>query len=262
MTLHTHSRVFGTAKRQALAIHCTLAHCGAWRGMGDALGDDLSLLAMDMASHGKSGDWDGTGNLHDVVTDMARGLMDEPIDVIGHSFGATVALRLAVESPELVRSITMIEPVYFAALLADDPDQQAGYDSSHRPFADAFASGDTMKAARVFNRDWGDGTRWDDIPQTTRDYMAARMHFVIGSSAFIRDDSSGLLANNLFARATMPGVLVHGGTSPPVSAQINASLARRMPQLEVVEIENAGHMAPLTHPAEVAKVVRKLIARC
>jgi len=258
---HVNSRVFGSAPRHALAIHCTLAHSGAWRGLGDALGDELSLLALDLPSHGKSGDWDGTGDLHDVATTMARSVMAGPMDVIGHSFGATVALRLAVETPELVRSLTMIEPVYFAALLQDDPSQMAEYDTSHAPFAEAFATGDLMEAARVFNRDWGDGTRWHDIPQATREYMAARMHFVIGSSPFIRKDSAGLLARNLFSRATMPGVLVHGGKGPPVSAQINASLARRMPQLEQVEIKEAGHMAPLTHPALVADVVRGLLRR-
>ena len=56
-----------------------------------ALSDQLTALAYDLPSHGRSGDWDGTGDLHDVATDMGRALLTEPMDLIGHSFGATVA---------------------------------------------------------------------------------------------------------------------------------------------------------------------------
>ena len=122
------TRRYGHGPRHALGIHCTLAHSGAWRGVGEALEDEISLLCFDLPSHGKSGDWDGKGNLHDVATDMARSLLTEPMDVIGHSFGATIGLRLAIESPELVRSLTMIEPVYFAAALVDDPERVAAAD--------------------------------------------------------------------------------------------------------------------------------------
>jgi lipase len=55
----------------------------------------------------------------DLLQDQAQG---QPVDVIGHSFGGTVALRLAVERPDLVRSLVLIEPVFVAALLADRPD--------------------------------------------------------------------------------------------------------------------------------------------
>lgn len=53
---------------------------------------------------------------------IARAALGAPVDVIGHSFGATVALRLALERPELVRSLVLVEPVLFAAAkAAEDP---------------------------------------------------------------------------------------------------------------------------------------------
>ncbi len=253
MIPHVNSRTFGHGSRRALAIHCTLAHSGAWRGVGTVLEDMLTMRAFDLPCHGKSGDWDGQGNVHDVATEMARSLLTEKMDLIGHSFGATVALRLAVESPDLVRSVTLIEPVYYAPVLVDEPQRVAAFAERNAPFDAAMASGDMMEAARAFNRGWGDGTPWAELPEALRDYMAKRIHFVAASTAFIRDDSAGLM--NRLGEATMPALLMQGSTSPDMSDAINAALARRLPDTRRVSIDGAGHMAPITHPAEVAGAI-------
>ena len=259
MTLHTHTHLFEGAERRALAIHCTLGQSSAWRGLAAALKDDLSLLAFDLPSHGKSGVWDRTGNVHDVATNMARGLIDGPMDLIGHSFGATIALRIAVETPELVRSLTMIEPVYFAAAIADEPEILADYKRANAALDAAFASGDEREAARVFNRDWGDGTPWETLPTRMRNHMARLVHYVPASSAFLHHDSAGLLGR--LARAAMPAVLIEGDQSPPMSAKVAISLAKRLPDVTRVIIKGAGHMLPITHPDDVAAPIRVVLAR-
>ncbi len=261
MSLSIHTHLYEGGARRALAIHCTLGHSGAWRGVAAALKDDLSILAFDLPSHGKSDPWDRTGNVHDVATDIARGLIDAPMDLIGHSFGATVALRIAVETPELVRSLTMIEPVYFAAALQDEPELRDAYLADSKALDAAFASGDEREAARVFNRDWGDGTPWDDLPERMRETMTRLVHYVPASSAFLHHDSARLLEPGRFARAAMPALLIEGDQSPPMSAKVAESLAKRLPDVERVVIRGAGHMAPITHPQEVAVPIKALLAR-
>lgn len=265
MTLHTHTHFYEGAARRALAIHCTLGHVGAWRGLAAALKGDVSLLAFDLPSHGRSGVWDRTGNVHDVATDMARALIvasqDGPMDLIGHSFGATVAMRIAVESPELVRSLTMIEPVYFAAAIEDDPEILMAHQKASEPLNAAFASGDEREAARVFHRDWGDGSDWEDLPQRMRDHMARLVHYVPASGAFLHHDSAGLLEGDRMAQAAMPAVLIEGDRSPPMSGKIAISLEKRLPNVERVIIKDVGHMLPVTHPDLVAAPVRALLAR-
>lgn len=259
MTLHTHTRKFGSGTRKALLVHCSLAHSGAWRPVATALDADLDMLAFDLPMHGKSGDWDGQGNVHDVATDMAMALLDQPMDLIGHSFGATVALRIAVEHPELVRSLTMIEPVYFAAVHADDPQQMKAYAMINVDFNAALEAKDMVAAARAFNGRWGGDDKWDDIPEATRTYMADRIHFVPASHPFLGDDSAGLLEPGRFARITMPTLLLEGDKSPDMTDAINLSLAKRIPQAKRVVIKGAGHMSPLTHPQEVAQAIRELL---
>ena len=57
---------------------------------------------MDMPGHGQSADWDGRHEYQTLVAQAAAACCDGPTHLIGHSFGATAALRLAVERPKLV----------------------------------------------------------------------------------------------------------------------------------------------------------------
>lgn len=246
-----------------LAIHCSLAHAGAWRGMGAAFGDIATLYGFDLPNHGKSGDWDGQGVMHDTAIDMALRVLDdlgpEPVDIIGHSFGATVALRLAIEHPDRVRSAILFEPVYFAPVMADDPAFRPNYIRDTADFDAALDAGDRDAAARAFNRAWGDSTRWEDIPQTSRRYMAERIDFVRHSAPFLLDDSAGLLAPGRFEAAHMPVLLMRGADSR-WAGPVNAAIARRLPDARDIALPGLGHMAPITDPDAVAHPVRTFLA--
>ncbi|MCV3270611.1 alpha/beta fold hydrolase [Roseobacter sinensis] len=256
---HTHVRRFGAGRLPALALHCTLAHSGAWRALGAALAGDLTLHAIDLPGHGQSDDWDPAGDLHDQCTEAALAHLDAPMHLIGHSFGATVALRVAVEHTALVRSLTLIEPVFFAAAMADAPDKMRAHEREAKPYFDALARGDHPRAARLFNRFWGDGTRWDDMPAGTREYLARRVHLVPAQASAIVEDRAGLLAPGALARIEVPSLLIQGDQTAEIIDVISASLAARLPHARRAWIAGAGHMSPLTHPAQVAAEIRSLV---
>jgi pimeloyl-ACP methyl ester carboxylesterase len=73
------------------------------------------MTAFDLPGHGQSADWDGHGDYGRRTAEVAATFYTEPLHLIGHSFGAVTALRLALAAPEGVRSLTLIEPVLFAA---------------------------------------------------------------------------------------------------------------------------------------------------
>ena len=80
------------------------------------LGDQLRMAAPDLLAHGAGPEADRNRDFHDQATKAAELHMAEvPVHLIGHSFGATLALRLAIEAPARVRSLTLIEPVLFCA---------------------------------------------------------------------------------------------------------------------------------------------------
>lgn len=248
---------FGAGPRQGLAVHCSLAHSGTWRGVATALEDAVTLTAFDMLTHGRSPDWDGQGNYQDRNVQAGLSLMTQPIDLMGHSFGATVALQMAVQRPDLVRSLTLIEPVFFAAI--DSPDMLQTLAKQNRPFVDALAAGHTELAARLFNRLWSSGApKWPDLPARTRAAMVRAIEILPACDTALYTDRAGLLRPGGLDSLTMPVLLLHGDETHPTIQVINAALQRHLPYARTAVIHKAGHMVPITHPEQVAAHIQNL----
>lgn len=249
----THVTRMGQGVRRALFIHCTLAHSGIWTGVQAALLDKLQMTAFDRPGHGLSAPWtggdDGT-KLHSLVTNIAGSLIDKRADVIGHSYGATVALRLAMEWPEHVRSIVMIEPVLFAAIRGTPTyDEARGMIDEMRRL---IAAGDRLSAARLFNDLTNPELPFDGLSEERQKRLASRIDIVVEESPATFDDTTGMLAPGRLEKIRQP-VLLLESSNPPVGIRaIHEALCARIPQAQRVIIAGAGHMAPLTHPENVA----------
>ncbi len=255
-------RKMGHGARRVMALHCTMAHSGAWRGVAEALEGVAEVHATDMFNHGQSPDWDGQGDFQDsVVHGVAAHMADGSWDVVGHSFGATAALRLAVLYPERVRTLTLIESVFFAPIKEDAPEVLAAEQAGAAEFHAALRAGDFNLAARVFNRGWGgggSGQRWDSLPEKLRAAMARGVQIVSHCAPAIAEDCHGLLAPGVLAGVSCPVLLMRGGETSPIIAYVNDGLARRLPNTRNVVIEGAGHMVPITHPGETAAHLKTL----
>lgn len=254
-----HWRVAGAGPRAALALHCSLAHGGAWGAVAERLGDALTVTLPDLPGHGRSGDWTpACAPIHDLSTAIARALAEPgPVDLIGHSFGATVALRLALEAPALVRSLTLVEPVLFAA--ARGTAVFDAFFSGNADFAARLAHGDAAGAAAWFHGLWGGDTAFDALPAPQRAYIAARIHLIAFANADLIEDRAGLLAPGRLESLACPVALIEGAASPPVIAAIQAALAARLPAPRRTVVAGAGHMLPITHPDAVAAAIRAIL---
>ncbi|MFW8594498.1 alpha/beta fold hydrolase [Cribrihabitans neustonicus] len=250
-------RSFGTGPRQVLAVHCSLAHSGAWRSLAAEMEGEITLTGFDLLSHGRSPDWDGAGNYQTLNVEAGLGMVDEPVDLVGHSFGATVALRMAQARPELVKSLTLIEPVLFAVARADQPEMLAAMEEESLPIDAAWEEGNIELATRLFNRMWGPGEpRWPDLPEQLRAAMMRAMPVIPASYRTLYHDETGTLAPEALSRVTMPALVLAGDASPKVMPEIARGIARRLPNARAEIVAGAGHMLPVTHPQETAALLR------
>jgi pimeloyl-ACP methyl ester carboxylesterase len=250
---------FGEGPRPALAIHCGLAHSGAWAGVATGLADLLALTAFDLPGHGRSADWDGQGDYIAQAAAIADTFLTEPMDLIGHSGGAVAALRLALAAPDLVRSLTLIEPVLFAA--ARGTDEWTAHHLAMAPYAEALARDDRDLAARRFIEVWGADSPWDALDARQRRYLADRIGLMEACEPALAEDIGGLLATGAIEALDMPVMLIAGQHSPPIIHAIHEELAARLWDVGVAQVDEAGHMAPMTHPTQVAGLIRVNVTR-
>ncbi len=248
-------------KRQVLALHPSLAHGGAFAGLAGAL-PDVELTAPDMIGHGRAAPWDGHTDLHTACTRdaiaQAEGLsrqMGGPIDVIGHSFGATVALRIALERPELLRSMVLIEPVLFAAARADEAPEYRAYAADHALFEAVMQTGDMEAAAAAFQSHWGDGRAYNSLPAATRAYIRHRLPLVVAQSGGLVADTGGIMGYLRLESCPIPALMLRGTASPPVIAAIARALTARLPNTQSAVIAGANHMLPITHPSDCGRAI-------
>ncbi|MGQ0563732.1 MAG: alpha/beta fold hydrolase [Gemmobacter sp.] len=251
-------RTFGSGGRAAVALHCSLAQGSAWAGVA-ALLPGLTVRAPDLPGHGRSPHWDGAGDVHAQATRDVLALIDAPVDLIGHSFGATVALRVALERPDLVRTLVLVEPVLFAAARAAGDPAYAAHRAAHADFDRLSRAGDRRAAAAAFQDIWGE-VRLAALPPRLQDYIVQRIHLITAADPALTEDTGGLLGHGRLESLGLPVLLVEGGASPPVIGAIQTELARRLPQVTRVVVPGAGHMVPITHAAPVAHAIGRLIS--
>lgn len=250
--------------RPVLALHCSLAHAGAWSGLAEAL-HGVTITAMDFEGHGRARDWDGSSDLHsDAAADAVAMALEigggGPVDLFGHSFGGTVALRLAVERPDLVRSLMLVEPVLFAAAKQANDPAWPPFIADHRAFGARALSGDRQGAATEFHAMWGNGESFADLPHRMQDYIRDRIHLIVAPWNVILDDASGILSPGRLEAVQVPVLLVEGGDSPPIIAAVNRALTARLPRAGRLIVPGAGHMVPISHVSSVAPAVQRHLA--
>ncbi|PYI38062.1 alpha/beta hydrolase [Arthrobacter psychrolactophilus] len=121
-----------------LLLHGGFCSLESLRGQSDALVQDYQVFAFERSGHGRSADIDGDYSYARGIADTlayldAHGL--ESVHVIGYSDGAIIALLLALEHPQRVRSLVAIsanlDPSVFTPTTGDGPRLDSPPSSSH-----------------------------------------------------------------------------------------------------------------------------------
>jgi pimeloyl-ACP methyl ester carboxylesterase len=233
-----------------------------WKALTEQLAG-FHPVPLDLWGHGNQERWHGAGPLrlaeeaaaiHQACPDGA------PFHLVGHSYGGGVALRFALSHPERLRSLTLIEPSLFHILRAAEGGDARLLDEV-RAVADAVdhgvISGDYAGGMRAFIDYWGGPGSWQSLPDDRKAQFAQLAVYVAHHFWSLIGENTPLAA---YAAIDVPTLIVCGTSSPAPSRAITRLLAETLPDARHRTIRNAGHMSPITHPAEVnALVVEHLL---
>ncbi len=110
--LRFHYRDWGGRGWPMILLHGLASTSHIWDLVAPLLVEDARVVAFDMRGHGQSDKPDDTYNFEIVVEDILAALnelqMERPV-VVGHSWGAMVALWMAANRPEAVSGIVMVD---------------------------------------------------------------------------------------------------------------------------------------------------------
>jgi 3-oxoadipate enol-lactonase len=94
-----------------LFIHGLGSSARDWTPQTTAFAKDCFVIAVDLRGHGRSGDPPGPYRIADFAHDITR-LLDHlgcgPVHVVGVSLGGGIGFQLAVDAPQRVRSLVVV----------------------------------------------------------------------------------------------------------------------------------------------------------
>lgn len=243
-----------------LLLHSGGSSGAQWREVIQALGESLRTVTVDFHGFGKTDPWPRAPEERTHEADAAlaldvldhAGVGDEPVHVVGHSFGGGVALRLAAGHPERLKSLVLLEPIANSLLeetgdpLAEDLHTRAlGF---NRLVADGNPEG-AWRGFIDFNN--GDGA-WEAMPTAFRDKMFSLTDAVV--SGWHANLSHATTLDELRA-FSLPVSALHGDRTLASYRRITEIVAGEITGCSLTILPGAGHMSPLTHPEAVAAAI-------
>ena len=244
----------GTSGASVVALHCSLGSGRQWTKLATALGGDR-LIAPDISGYGAHAigrDWPRTLDGEIARLDSQLGAVEGPIHLVGHSYGATIAFRMATAPSyaHRIRSLTLIEPV-LPTLLRDTPADARLYERfahiAQIVSKDIF-DGAVMEAIEAFMAFWagsGPGEQFSPSGQLRMIEQADKL--ACDFAAILALDGVAAAAADL----RVPTLLFSGGMSPYVTQRIAAKLASIIDGAVLQHLPTAGHMLPVTHAERV-----------
>ena len=108
-----------------VCTHANASSSGQWRGLMDLLAPKFHVFAPDSYGAGKGPEWpmDRAISLRDEVAliEPVLARAGSPLALVGHSYGAAVALVAALMNPGRVRAMALYEPTFFSLIEAEKP---------------------------------------------------------------------------------------------------------------------------------------------
>ncbi|MBL8347033.1 MAG: alpha/beta hydrolase [Rubrivivax sp.] len=264
-----------TTRPLVIALHASASSARQWRALAARLEPQgaaasrtvtgYRVIAVDLHDHGVGPAWTVGGasraplTLEDEAALVAPLLAEAGrvsdgggVHLVGHSYGGAVALKVACQHPQHVRSLVLYEPVAFR-LLMDDP-------ASHAETQEALAvtaqmqtrleRDDVAGAAQHFVDYWSGSGTWQAMPAGARAAVEAHMPIVMQHFGALFNERQQVAA---VSRLAVPTLVLSGERTVATARRIAKRLRTLLANAVHEALPGLGHMGPVTHAEFVAE---------
>lgn len=228
-----------------VVLHGLFGSSRNWRGIARSLSANHRVICVDLRNHGRS-PWIDSMSYPEMAADVRELIWSEGLDrpvVIGHSMGGKTAMILALESPESIGRLIVVDiaPISYADRLT--PYVQAMLTLNPR----------TVDRAEVRRQ------------MLDRIHDASTVGFLM-QNLIVRDDHFDWMVNLPAISAAIPelsafplelkklqfngpATLIIGSLSDYVTPAGRAAFSEKFPQAQTIRIDGAGHWVHADQPA-------------
>ncbi len=247
-----------------LLIHGSWGDHHNWDAVAPVLSEHFRVVRYDRRGHSRSEAPPGQGSVLEDAADAAaliKHLDLAPAHVLGNSFGASIALRLASARADILQSLTVHEPPLFDLLLGS-PETESYRDAVMERINAVVAlleQDDLQAGAELFVETiaFGPGGWAQLSPEQRQTFVSNALTWLDET----RDPEA--LTVDLGALTSFPhaALVSHGSESPPFFPIVVEQVANALPNVQRRTFEGAGHVPHISHPEEFVESVRTFAGR-
>jgi pimeloyl-ACP methyl ester carboxylesterase len=262
VSTHRQART-GPRVATVICLHSSASSARQWSSLAAALAREYSVITPDLIGYGAAKDWDGLRPL--TLDDEACRIepllaaAGQAVHLVGHSYGAAVALQLALRNPGRIRSIALYEPTLFP-LLDDDARMRAEsieIRNVRDAVRDALRGGRAEASAQLFVDYWSGLGAWRALPSNRQQAIVARMPKVNAEFDALFGSAPPATAVRQVDRPTL---LMVGTVTRRPPQRVAERLGRLLPDVTRQDMSAAGHMGPLTHADSINGAIGTFLA--
>lgn len=243
-----------------LCLHANASHSGQWRPLMDRLADRFHVVAIDSYGAGRTAEWPCSRDteLSDevVLLDSVLARASSPAYLVGHSYGAAVALKAALLQPGRFSGLALYEPTFFSVVDRVTPREVDGIRATATAAGRMLDEGDQDGAARCFVDFWTGVGSWDALAPDRKPAMAQSVRNIRRWAHALFSEPATL---GELSALSMPILYMTGSASPRSSLSVAELLLRTLPNARGIVFPGLGHMAPVTHATQVNVEIERFL---
>ena len=249
---------FGDTSKPALfMLHGLLGSMDNWRSQAQKLSAHFNVITPDLRNHGHSPHLSGMRykDMAGDILSLADDLGIESFDLLGHSMGGKVAMTIALNNPERLKKLIIVDiapksyPLWhlpiFNALLALPVHDIKSRKTANDMLVDAIETPvERAFLLKNLKSDGNGGYEWRcDLAEITKTYLNVANFNSPQGAVFDK-----------------PTLFIKGGLSPYIAPDEDAEkITALFPQASIKTVEDAGHLPHIESAETFSQLINELL---